>query len=77
MNKENNYFNDSQKLLENIMSPQDFFEKMFSKDEISKIIEESEYYFQNDNFINAVKMFKPKKLLERLKEEEREIKKSQ
>ena len=56
--------------LENTIQPQMFFEKMFTKYEIGKIMEDSDYYFQDERFINAVKMFKPKKLLERLDEEE-------
>ena len=68
--KERDYVMNVERLLENIVSPQKFFEDYFTEEEIIKITQDCQYYFQDERFIKAVNMFKPKKLVERLNEEE-------
>ncbi len=67
---ERDYIMNVERLLENIVSPQKFFEDYFSEEEINKIMQDCQYYFQDERFIKAVNMFKPRKLVERLNEEE-------
>jgi hypothetical protein len=71
-NGDSSYIINLDEFLLNVIHPQDFFEEKFSKEEINKIMEDSDYFFNDERFLKAVKMFKPKKLLQRLMEEEEE-----
>lgn len=71
--KERDYIMNVERLLENTVSPQKFFENYFTEQEINRIMQDPQYYFQDERFINAVKMFKPRKLVERLNEEDQII----
>ena len=70
---EYNYFTNFQELFRHIYPAQKFFEKYFSKEEIDKIREDPEYYFQDERFIHTMKLFKPKDLIDKLNEEEKLI----